>query len=103
MAILNLLASQRKCRLSEILTGSNPLLKDQSLVEYNQNSSAGIRICALLDSDGTPMEVALAVTKLVDEGFTTVKLKVVLLLVQLNFFCIKILYLLIKQYEENSF
>ncbi|VAI57221.1 unnamed protein product [Triticum turgidum subsp. durum] len=76
MAILNLLASQRKCRLSEILTGSNPLVRDQSLVEYNQNSSAGIHICALLDSDGTPMEVALAVTKLVDEGFTTVKLKV---------------------------
>ncbi|KAM3241842.1 hypothetical protein ACQJBY_054524 [Aegilops geniculata] len=76
MAILNLLASQRKCRLSEILTGSNPLLRDQSLVEYNQNSSAGIHICALLDSDGSPMEVARAVTKLVDEGFTTVKLKV---------------------------
>jgi isochorismate synthase/2-succinyl-5-enolpyruvyl-6-hydroxy-3-cyclohexene-1-carboxylate synthase/2-succinyl-6-hydroxy-2,4-cyclohexadiene-1-carboxylate synthase/O-succinylbenzoate synthase len=83
MAILNLLASQRKCRLSEILAGStsNPLLRDQGLVVYNQNSSAHIKICALLDSNGTPMEVALAVAKLVDEGFTTVKLKVILLLV----------------------
>lgn len=76
MAILNLFASQRKCGLSEILTGSNPFLRDQSLVEYNQNSSTRIQICALLDSYGTPMEVALAVAKLVDEGFTTVKLKV---------------------------
>lgn len=76
MAFLNLLASQRKCRSSEILTGFNPLLGDQSLVEYNQNSSTRIQICALLDSYGTPMEVALAVAKLVDEGFTTVKLKV---------------------------
>ena len=81
MAILNLLASQRKCTLSDILTGSNPLLRDQSLVEYNPNSSIRIQICALLDSNGTPMEVALAVAKLVDEGFTTVKLKVILLLV----------------------
>uniref|UniRef100_A0ACD5ZH39 Uncharacterized protein n=1 Tax=Avena sativa TaxID=4498 RepID=A0ACD5ZH39_AVESA len=76
MAILNLFASQRKCGLSEILTGSNPSVRDQSLVEYNQNSSTRIQICALLDSYGTPMEVALAVAKLVDEGFTTVKLKV---------------------------
>ena len=81
MAILNLLASQRKCTLPEILTGSHPLLRDRSLVEYNQNSSIRIEICALLDSNGTPMEVALAVAKLVDEGFTTVKLKVILLLV----------------------
>nr|XP_051209292.1 protein PHYLLO, chloroplastic isoform X2 [Lolium perenne] len=76
MAILNLLASQQKISLSEILTGSNPLLGDQSLVEYNQNRSTRIQICALLDSYGTPMEVALAVAKLVEEGFTTVKLKV---------------------------
>lgn len=76
MAILNLLASRQKCRLSEILTGPNPLLRDQSLVEYNRNSSESIQICALLDSNDTPMEVALAVAKLVAEGFTTVKLKV---------------------------
>uniref|UniRef100_A0A0D9VHL4 Mandelate racemase/muconate lactonizing enzyme C-terminal domain-containing protein n=1 Tax=Leersia perrieri TaxID=77586 RepID=A0A0D9VHL4_9ORYZ len=69
MAILNLLASRRTCRLYDIFTGSN-------VVECNQSSSASIEICALLDSSGTPMEVALAVLKLVAEGFTTVKLKV---------------------------
>ncbi|RLN09825.1 protein PHYLLO, chloroplastic isoform X1 [Panicum miliaceum] len=69
MAILNLLASQRKCGLSKFLAGSNPLVRDQ-------NSYAGIEICALVDCNGTPMEVALAVAKLVAEGFTTVKLKV---------------------------
>ncbi|XP_062219458.1 protein PHYLLO, chloroplastic isoform X3 [Phragmites australis] len=76
MAILNLLVSQRKCRLSEILAGSNPLVREGTVVEYNQNSSASIQICALVDSNGTPMEVALAVAKLVAEGFNTVKLKV---------------------------
>ncbi|XP_004952910.1 protein PHYLLO, chloroplastic isoform X2 [Setaria italica] len=69
MAILNLLASQRKCGWSKVLAGSDPLVQDQ-------NSSASIEICALVDCNGTPMEVALAVAKLVAEGFTTVKLKV---------------------------
>lgn len=82
MAILNLLTSQRKCTLSEILTGSNPLVRDGNLIEYNKNSSASIQICALIDCNGTPTEVALAVAKLVAEGFTTVKLKVIILLVQ---------------------
>ncbi|OEL19228.1 Protein PHYLLO, chloroplastic [Dichanthelium oligosanthes] len=68
MAILNLLASQRKCGLSKVLAGSDPLARDQ-------NSSTSIKICALVDCSGTPMEVALAVAKLVAEGFTTVKLK----------------------------
>uniref|UniRef100_A0A0A9CFW5 Mandelate racemase/muconate lactonizing enzyme C-terminal domain-containing protein n=1 Tax=Arundo donax TaxID=35708 RepID=A0A0A9CFW5_ARUDO len=76
MAILNLLASQRKCRLSEILAGSDSFVREGNLAEYNKNSSASIQICALVDCNGTPMEVALAVTKLVAEGFTTVKLKV---------------------------
>jgi len=69
MAILNLLASQRKCGLSKFLAGSNPLVRDQT-------SYASIEICALVDCNGTPMEVAHAVAKLVAEGFTTVKLKV---------------------------
>ncbi|KAF0928968.1 hypothetical protein E2562_011059 [Oryza meyeriana var. granulata] len=69
MAILNLLASQRTDRLYDTFTGSNE-------VECYQSSEASIEICALVDSSGTPMEVALAVVKLVAEGFTTVKLKV---------------------------
>ncbi|XP_006647426.2 protein PHYLLO, chloroplastic [Oryza brachyantha] len=69
MAILNLLAAQRMDRLYDIFTGSN-------VVECNQSSTASIQICALVDSNRTPMEVALAVVKLIAEGFTTVKLKV---------------------------
>ncbi|CAN6273232.1 unnamed protein product [Urochloa humidicola] len=69
MAILNLLASRQKCGFSNILASSDPLLQDQ-------NSSASIEICALVDYNGTPTEVALAVAKLAAEGFTTVKLKV---------------------------
>uniref|UniRef100_A0A0D9YU58 Mandelate racemase/muconate lactonizing enzyme C-terminal domain-containing protein n=1 Tax=Oryza glumipatula TaxID=40148 RepID=A0A0D9YU58_9ORYZ len=69
MAILNLLESQRIDRSYGIFTGSNA-------VEYNQSSTASIQICALVDSCGTPMDVTLAVVKLVAEGFTTVKLKV---------------------------
>ncbi|CAL5021226.1 unnamed protein product [Urochloa decumbens] len=69
MAILNLLASRWKCGLSKVLASSDPLLQDQ-------NSSASIEICALVECNGTPTEVALAVAKLAAEGFTTVKLKV---------------------------
>jgi isochorismate synthase/2-succinyl-5-enolpyruvyl-6-hydroxy-3-cyclohexene-1-carboxylate synthase/2-succinyl-6-hydroxy-2,4-cyclohexadiene-1-carboxylate synthase/O-succinylbenzoate synthase len=76
MAILNLLASQRKCRWSKVLSGS-----DSDSVVQDQNSSASIEICGLVDCNGTPMEVALAVAKLVAEGFTTIKLKVTIQLV----------------------
>ncbi|KAF8653016.1 hypothetical protein HU200_062451 [Digitaria exilis] len=69
MAIINLLASKWKCSLSKVLAGSNPLVRDHK-------SSESIEICALVDCHGTPTEVALAVAKLVAEGFTTVKLKV---------------------------
>ncbi|KAL6899311.1 hypothetical protein ACP4OV_005969 [Aristida adscensionis] len=76
MAILNLLVSQRKYGLPEIFAGSDRIVRDGNVMEYNQNSSANIQICALVDCNGTPMDVALAVAKLVAEGFTTVKLKV---------------------------
>jgi isochorismate synthase / 2-succinyl-5-enolpyruvyl-6-hydroxy-3-cyclohexene-1-carboxylate synthase / 2-succinyl-6-hydroxy-2,4-cyclohexadiene-1-carboxylate synthase / o-succinylbenzoate synthase len=76
MAILNLLASQRKCSLFKVLSGCDLFCRDENVVEYNQNSSASIQICALVDCNGSPMEVALGVAKLVAEGFTTFKLKV---------------------------
>lgn len=81
MAILNLLASQWKCSLFKLLTGCDPLGRDRNVVEYNQNSSSSIQICALVDCNGSPMEVALAVAKLAAEGFTTFKMKVVIQLV----------------------
>lgn len=71
MAIINLLASKWKCSLSKVLAGSNPIVRDHESIE----------ICALVDCHGTPTEVALAVAKLVAEGFTTVKLKVSIQLV----------------------
>jgi hypothetical protein len=77
MAILNLLASQCKCSWSEFFTRSKPLLRDGNMVEYNQSRSASVQICALVDcNNGTPIEVALTVFKLVAQGFTTIKLKV---------------------------
>lgn len=76
MAVLNLLASQRKCSMFEVLAGANPVVQDGNAVEYNQNGSASIQICALLGTNGSPMEVALDVAKLFAEGFTTFKLKV---------------------------
>ncbi|XP_066320865.1 protein PHYLLO, chloroplastic-like isoform X7 [Miscanthus floridulus] len=76
MAILNLLASQQKCSLFKVLAGCDPLGRDENVIEYSQNSSGSIQICALVDCNGSPMEVALAVAKLAAEGFTTFKLKV---------------------------
>lgn len=76
MAILNLLASQQKCSLFKVLAGCDPLGRDENVIEYSQNSSGSIQICALVDCNGSPMEVALAVAKLAGEGFTTFKLKV---------------------------
>ncbi|XP_010551342.1 PREDICTED: protein PHYLLO, chloroplastic isoform X2 [Tarenaya hassleriana] len=68
MALLNVLVLSR---------GSKFLGTPHSQKE--ENGSAGphsVRICALLDSEGTPSEVAYIASKLVEEGFTAIKLKV---------------------------
>lgn len=39
--------------------------------------SKGVKICALLDPNGSPHEVANAAALLVQEGFSAIKLKVI--------------------------
>lgn len=50
----------------------------QSTKMQNENTenSSHVSICALVDCNGTPGEVSHIVSQLVDEGFTTIKLKV---------------------------
>lgn len=75
MAILNALAAQRKRNLSDLLLGINNRLE---LKEGNSENEKSIEICALVDCDGSPSEVAYVVSELVEEGFSTVKLKVLI-------------------------
>ncbi|OMO72203.1 Menaquinone biosynthesis protein MenD [Corchorus olitorius] len=44
--------------------------------EENSEGLSSVRICALLDSGGTPEEVASIANALVEEGFTAIKIKV---------------------------
>lgn len=49
----------------------------QSTKMQNENkNSSHVAICALIDCNGNPGEVSHIVSQLIDEGFTTVKLKV---------------------------
>ncbi|XP_073113105.1 protein PHYLLO, chloroplastic isoform X4 [Elaeis guineensis] len=76
MAILNALAARAGSSLLELVTGCRSSTQDsQSLTEI-MKGSARIQISALVDCNGTPMQVAHVVSRLVDEGFTTIKLKV---------------------------
>lgn len=70
MAILNAIAMSHGSSLLNIL---------YPLRERNEEKSenlASIRICALIDSSGTPEEVARIAVDLVEEGFTAIKIKV---------------------------
>lgn len=71
MAILNAIATRQ---------GSNLLgiLHPQKVEDISECSST-VQICALVDSNGTPTQVAAVIATLVEEGFTAVKLKVYLL------------------------
>ncbi|CAN8236071.1 unnamed protein product [Cochlearia groenlandica] len=68
MALLNALAVRHDSSLLGILHCQ----KEEN--GYAQPHS--VQICALLDSKGTPSEVAYIAKKLVEEGFTAIKLKV---------------------------
>lgn len=68
MAILSAMAVRHDSSLFGIL-GS----------QKEENGSAkprSVQICALLDSEGTPSEVAYVARRLVEEGFSAIKLKV---------------------------
>ncbi|KAG8366507.1 hypothetical protein BUALT_Bualt17G0087200 [Buddleja alternifolia] len=64
MAVLSALASKHGSSLFDIL--------HQGKDEFTPT----VQICALIDSYGTPMETAYIASKLVEEGFTAIKIKV---------------------------
>ncbi|XP_072992961.1 protein PHYLLO, chloroplastic isoform X2 [Typha latifolia] len=74
MAILNALAARCGSNLSDLVSGCMSSYRDTKSVK--PGNSASIDICALVDCNGNPAEVAHVVSQLVDEGFTTIKLKV---------------------------
>ncbi|XP_038988053.1 protein PHYLLO, chloroplastic isoform X7 [Phoenix dactylifera] len=76
MAILNALAARAGSSLLELVTGCRSSLQDSQSLKDIMKGSARIEISALVDCNGTPKQVAHVVSRLVDEGFTTIKLKV---------------------------
>ncbi|KAK9162430.1 hypothetical protein Syun_003332 [Stephania yunnanensis] len=78
MAILNAVAARQGCSLSNLLIHHPCSTHISQFLEAEERcrSSSSIHICALLDSDGSPKEVADLAVKLVKEGFTAIKLKV---------------------------
>lgn len=68
MAVLNAIAARRGCSLLDVL-------QHRLDEENNLASSSKVQICGLLDSGGSPSEVARAAKTLVEEGFTAIKLK----------------------------
>lgn len=77
MAILNALAARQGSSLSDLILGyESSGLKTQLNEADKTLRPPRVQICALLDSNGTPKEVAHIVAQLVDGGFTTIKLKV---------------------------
>lgn len=69
MAILNAIAAQEGSSLLNIL---HPYKVEEEISERSKR----VQICALLDSNGSPLEVAYLAKTLVEEGFTAIKLKV---------------------------
>ncbi|CAN0923899.1 Protein PHYLLO, chloroplastic [Linum grandiflorum] len=69
MAILNAMAARTGSSLLDILL-------PQKATEETHGTSEYVKLCALLDSNGTPHEVAYIAASLVAEGFTAIKLKV---------------------------
>ncbi|KAI9091952.1 hypothetical protein K1719_027887 [Acacia pycnantha] len=69
MAILNAIADARGSSLLDILYS-------QTNEKDKYQSSMEVQVCALLDSNGSPAEVANVAAALVEEGFSAIKLKV---------------------------
>ncbi|KAH9607030.1 hypothetical protein KSS87_013805 [Heliosperma pusillum] len=70
MAVLNAIAARQNCSLLDVLWPQS----DQANMICQQPAS--IDICALLDSNGPPKEVAKVAFELVGEGFRALKVKV---------------------------
>ena len=78
MAVLGALASANDCSIAELLNG-NMNQKNSLESKYcatRQRNEASVRICALLDSYGSPVEMASSALTLVQQGFCTLKIKV---------------------------
>lgn len=78
MALLNALAARHASSLSELICGHCASSQDSWAVcdDTIARKPAGVPICALVDCNGSPKEVAHVVSQLVTEGFTTIKIKV---------------------------
>ncbi|KAJ0038657.1 hypothetical protein Pint_23420 [Pistacia integerrima] len=70
MAILHAIAARHNSSFLNILYTKTET--DEGI----SKSSSSVKICALIDSTGTPLEVANIAITLVEEGFTAIKLKV---------------------------
>ncbi|MED6110114.1 hypothetical protein PIB30_040017 [Stylosanthes scabra] len=68
MAILNAIAAAKG---SNLLTLLHPLISEKDRCE-----TSSVQVCALLDSNGSPTDVANVAATLVEEGFSAIKLKV---------------------------
>ncbi|XP_076898989.1 protein PHYLLO, chloroplastic-like isoform X2 [Bidens hawaiensis] len=69
MAVLNAMAAAEGSTMLDLLHPYAPK-------EECSRKSLNVKVCALVDSDETPEEVANVAATLVDEGFTAIKLKV---------------------------
>ncbi|RDX71618.1 Protein PHYLLO, chloroplastic, partial [Mucuna pruriens] len=69
MAILNAIADAKGSNMLNIL---HPPINENNECERSLN----VQICALIDSNGSPTEVANVAAKLIEEGFSAIKLKV---------------------------
>lgn len=73
-----------RCGLEMALLNAMAVRHDSSLLgilhcqkeEIGSVQPHSVPICALVDSEGTPSEVAYVARKLVEEGFSAIKLKV---------------------------
>jgi len=68
MAVLNAIAVSQG---SSFISMLQPWMINEEIYE-----KSSVKICALIDSNGTPTEVAYIASSLVEEGFTAIKLKV---------------------------
>ncbi|KAI5055725.1 hypothetical protein GOP47_0029246 [Adiantum capillus-veneris] len=78
MAILGALASANQCSFADLLNGHTGLQnsKQHEAQDSSQEVHQTTRICGLLDSYGTPAEMASSALQLVQQGFCTLKIKV---------------------------
>lgn len=79
MTILNALAARAGSSLLELVTGCRGTTQDSRSLTETMKGSGRIQISALVDCNGTPKQVAHVVSQLVDEGFSTIKLKVIII------------------------